>query len=46
MRAKLILSFVAAALGASAAVAQVVSDDPYIWLEEVASPKAMSACTP
>jgi prolyl oligopeptidase len=41
MRGKIVLSLVAAMLGASAAVAQTVSDDPYIWLEDVSSPKAM-----
>ena len=41
MRGKVVLSLVAAVLGATAAMAQAVSDDPYIWLEEVSSPKAM-----
>ncbi|MFN2474460.1 MAG: S9 family peptidase, partial [Sphingomicrobium sp.] len=31
----------AAAIGMGAAAAQTPGDDPYIWLEEVSSPKAM-----
>lgn len=41
MRIRHVLSFVVAGLGASVASAQAVSDDPYIWLEEVSSAKAM-----
>jgi prolyl oligopeptidase len=32
----------AAAVGTSAVAAQTASDDPYIWLEDVSSPKAMA----
>ena len=41
MRSTIIVSAIVAAFGASVAAAQAVSDDPYIWLEEVSSPKAM-----
>ena len=43
MRKALLFATVAvAACGMSAGGAQPAADDPYIWLEEVASPKAMS----
>ncbi|HET9811946.1 MAG TPA: prolyl oligopeptidase family serine peptidase [Sphingomicrobium sp.] len=42
MRKGPVLSMIAAAaLGASAAAPAQSSDDPYLWLEEVSSPKAM-----
>jgi prolyl oligopeptidase len=41
MRSKFLISVAIAACGASAAVAQPVNGDPYTWLEEVSSPKAM-----
>src|SRR5690242_12757841 len=42
MRKMLVGALMAAALGAGSAVAQTASDDPYIWLEDVSSPKAMA----
>jgi prolyl oligopeptidase len=39
---KLGLLAAAATIGLSGAVAAAVDDDPYIWLEEVSSPKAMA----
>ena len=41
MRSTIIVLAIVAAFGGSVAAAQAVSDDPYIWLEEVSSPKAM-----
>ena len=41
MRSKHLFALIVGAFGASVAAAQAVSDDPYIWLEEVSSPKAM-----
>jgi prolyl oligopeptidase len=42
MRKLLLFTLLAAAAGMSTARAQTTSDDPYIWLEEVSSPKAMA----
>src|SRR5689334_2687382 len=42
MRKMLVGALMAAALGTGSAVAQTTSDDPYIWLEDVSSPKAMA----
>ena len=42
MRKLLVFTLLAAASGMSAARAQTVSDDPYLWLEDVSSPKAMA----
>jgi prolyl oligopeptidase len=43
MRKGLLFAMVAAAaFGMSAAAAQTTSDDPYLWLEDVSSPKAMA----
>src|SRR5690242_9884964 len=42
MRKMLVGALMAAALGTGSAVAQTASDDPYIWLEDVSSPKAMA----
>ncbi len=42
MRKLLVFTLIAAAAsGMSAAKAQTASDDPYLWLEDVSSPKAM-----
>ncbi|HYX45707.1 MAG TPA: prolyl oligopeptidase family serine peptidase [Sphingomicrobium sp.] len=41
MRKLLAFTLLAAASGMSAAKAQTTSDDPYLWLEDVSSPKAM-----
>src|SRR4051812_3565077 len=41
MRSKLLILMVVSGCGAGIAGAQPVSVDPYTWLEEVASPKAM-----
>ena len=41
MRKLLVFTLLAAASGLSAAPAQTASDDPYLWLEDVSSPKAM-----
>jgi prolyl oligopeptidase len=42
MRKLLVFTLLAAASGMSAARAQAPSDDPYLWLEDVSSPKAMA----
>ena len=42
MRKLLVFTLLAAASGMSAARAQTASDDPYLWLEDVSSPKAMA----
>jgi prolyl oligopeptidase len=42
MRKILVGALMAAALGTGSAIAQTASDDPYIWLEDVSSPKAMA----
>lgn len=42
MRKLLVFTLLAAASGMTAARAQAVSDDPYLWLEDVSSPKAMA----
>jgi prolyl oligopeptidase len=41
MRKLLVFALLAAASAMSAAKAQTASDDPYLWLEDVSSPKAM-----
>jgi len=42
MRKMWVGALMAAALGTGSAIAQTTSDDPYIWLEDVSSPKAMA----
>jgi prolyl oligopeptidase len=42
MRKLLVFTLLAAAAGMSTAQAQTTSDDPYLWLEDVSSPKAMA----
>ena len=42
MRKMLVGALMAAALGTGSAIAQTATDDPYIWLEDVSSPKAMA----
>ena len=42
MRKMWLGALMAAALGTGSAVAQTTSDDPYLWLEDVSSPKAMA----
>ena len=42
MRKMWVGALMAAALGTGSAVAQTTSDDPYLWLEDVSSPKAMA----
>ena len=42
MRKLLVGAVMAAAFGVGAAGAQTTSDDPYLWLEDVSSPKAMA----
>jgi prolyl oligopeptidase len=42
MRKLLVFALLTAASGMSAARAQAPSDDPYLWLEDVSSPKAMA----
>jgi prolyl oligopeptidase len=42
MRKMWLGALIAAALGTGSAVAQTTSDDPYLWLEDVSSPKAMA----
>jgi prolyl oligopeptidase len=41
-KALVVATIAAAACGMSSVAAQTASDDPYIWLEQVSSPKAMA----